>query len=281
MLAGDGVEASREADEERVAGGVAVHVVVALEAVEVEHHHDVRLERLLLAELRERRLEAPPVPEPGERVGDRVVPARAQHRAVLDQAQAHARDDHEQAAGRKRERKRADAVEVVVDDQAEADEREGRRHERQRAHVAGRSRARRRHRAREREEDHRGRPAEIDVRAVLVGPARDLEEVDRVGDREQAERERDQEPRRRHASRTERQEADDQREQDQVPERVGEVHGDRGGVAPGRREHAVEDDRSGDRGDRQPGEQAVDPERPREADELCAGEQARPTKTGG
>ena len=46
-----------------------------------------------------------------------------------------------------------------------------------------------------------GRPAEIDVRAVLVGPTRDLEEVDGVGHREQAERERDQEPRRRHASR--------------------------------------------------------------------------------
>ena len=81
-----GEEDLRDLGEDVVADGVAVDVVDALEVVEVEHHErdgglvDRRAHELLAEPLVERAV----VPEPGERVGLRLVLERGSDLRVVD-----------------------------------------------------------------------------------------------------------------------------------------------------------------------------------------------------
>jgi hypothetical protein len=105
--ASDAVEPARQPHEQGVAGGVTEGVVVALEAVEVEHEEHARA-RPPLGQVR---LELPPVGQAAESVGLGLLPARLQHAAVLDQAQRHAHDDREQAGGREQSERRSTRAE--------------------------------------------------------------------------------------------------------------------------------------------------------------------------
>ena len=111
------------------------------------------------------------------------------------------------------------------------------------------------------EQQRRGRPHRGEERVLPVGAEGDLARVDDVGDRLGGEREREQRPAEAGAPAGQRQQRDDEREQDEVEQRIGEVGGDLEPVAGGVGEHRVEGDRRGERRDRGRADGGVEPHR--------------------
>ena len=122
-------EAGAEAREQRVAGRVAEGVVVGLEAVEVVEHED-RRDPPQGEDVLEVAHEAAAVAQAGERVGQRLRAAVAEHRQVDEEGHREAPDDRQHAtAHAKRDREQVQAREVVGDEQRQREQREGDRHD--------------------------------------------------------------------------------------------------------------------------------------------------------
>ena len=106
-----GREVAAEADEQRVAGGVAEGVVVVLEAVEVEQDEH---ERVGVVGLGQHALEVAgqraAVAEPGQRVRHRLVARRAQDRDVVAEGQHQPRHHRDEREGGQRDRERVEAA---------------------------------------------------------------------------------------------------------------------------------------------------------------------------
>ena len=98
-------------------------------------------------------------------------------------------------------------------------------------------------------------------------------EVDTVRDRGGEERHADHDPLAPGVTADEPEHTDDEREQDDVPERVGEVRGDRQGVALGVVERELEQERRADRPDREGDADTVEPDAAVEARDPRANEQ--------
>ena len=111
-----GREVAAEADEQRVARGVAEGVVVVLEAVEVEQHEH---ERAGVVGLGQHRLEVAgqraAVAEPGQRVGHRLVARRAQDRDVVAEGQHQPRHHRDERERGQRDRERVEVGQAAVD----------------------------------------------------------------------------------------------------------------------------------------------------------------------
>ncbi len=123
----EGGQVAAEAHEQRVAGRVAEGVVVVLEAVEVEQReHERALGGGLRQQLVERAGERAAVAEAGQRVGQRLVARRAQHRDVLAEGQRGARHHRDQRGGGEADGERVHVRDRAVDEQAEADRAERR-----------------------------------------------------------------------------------------------------------------------------------------------------------
>jgi len=106
---------------------VSERVVVDLEPVEVEQHQhervpDVRLAEVVLDLLHE----APSIPKPRQRVGERLLAAALEQSQLLAEGEDGAPDHGGERSRSQHERKRAEPLEVVVDEEPESDRCEGR-----------------------------------------------------------------------------------------------------------------------------------------------------------
>ena len=109
------------------------------------------------------------------------------------------------------------------------------------------------------EEQERQRPAGVEDRVLAVAVDRDLVEVDRVGDREDAEARGDEPPRPAGAAARDGDDRGDEREQRQVAERIREVRRD-GRERAVRARHDADHERRAERGDGQRADEAVEPQ---------------------
>ena len=217
-----------QAGEQRVAGGVAVGVVVLLEAVEVEEHErhrvlDGRKRKLALEVLHQ----AAAVVQARQRVCQRLVLAGLEHALVGPEGERHS-DDHE----RQREQAKDDGglverVEVLVGEQAERQQRAGGGHD---DHPqAGQVGARRLGGGLPggRADQQRGDwPEQVEQAALDVGPLGHLDQVDPVGHGHRHHSGGDQHPGAARAPGTDAEHADHEADQHQVAQRIGEVGGD-------------------------------------------------------
>ena len=167
------------------------------------------------------------VAEPGQRIGHRLLAARGQQLHALAEREHGADDDRGDRGRRERDRERVDPDEVVVDEQREPDEGEERR-QRQRlpAFVAHAFEPADRLPGRARDQRQPQRPADVERAAFLVRPGCGLVEVRAVDQREDREADRDECPSGVEAPAGQGERGDDEREQQHVGERIGEVRGD-------------------------------------------------------
>ena len=91
-----------DSSQQGIAGGVTEAVVVALEAVEIEEHQRGRAPApSVLHGVLEVLHQPAPVPQPAQRVGDRLVSVAAQHPHVLQIGQRRAHRRQQQARPRR------------------------------------------------------------------------------------------------------------------------------------------------------------------------------------
>ena len=131
-------------------------------------------------------------------------------------------------------------------------------------------------------EEHQARgPAAVPQARVDVGLVGDGDEVVGVGDPEEHDAQAQQRPGAIGAPAAQREGGDDDREQDEVADRVGEVRGDAERVAADRVQHGLQDDRGAHGAGGERGGQPVDPQRlrrpldPRAQQQAQAGEDER------
>ena len=254
------LELAGEADEQRVAGGVAEDVVVVLEAVEVEQRDralDVGVEAVL-----EVAHQAAAVAEAGQRVGQRLAGRLGRHPGVVAEGQDHAQDRAEQRGGREHDGEVVEVLDqVAVHEHPQAGERRrgGHDHRAQASGVGHRALARRHPRG-PAEQEGRGGPQRVEQRAVDVGAERGLVEEQSVGDRDRDEARADHGPRAAGAPAGEAEHAGHDREQEQVADRVGDVgQQQRAGLRRGA-DQRLEQEHGGEAGGRERGDDAVEPQ---------------------
>ena len=109
------------------------------------------------------------------------------------------------------------------------------------------------------QEQRRG-PRDVEQATLRVRAGRSRVEVNRVADREQRQRQPDQEPAPTGAPARERERGHDERQKDDVAERVGDVRGHDAERAVRRVEHGLDEDRAAERGGGERSAQPVDPE---------------------
>ena len=201
-----------------------------------------------------------PVAESGEGVGGRLLAAHAQHLHVLRMRQRQAAEYSDQTEGGEH---LSEQVERAGAPNQDAD-RHQREHDREddlapaSLFLALGSR----NRLPDRPGHHDGgqRPARIHQAARLVGLRGVLQQVEAVADRERDQSGADPYPGAVNPPARDRQRAHDERQEDDVRERVGEVCGHLEGLATYVVEHRLEDDCRGDRGHCQAADGAVQQE---------------------
>jgi hypothetical protein len=178
----------REPAEKGVAGAVPEAVVVGLEAVEVEQEQDVRCRIVLFTKLLEADDDGAPVEEAGERVGQRLVARPVEQPQVLAERHREASEHRSQPECGGDDGDGVLAAEVIPGEEREADEPEpGRDGDHPPTFQPTRTAARAGRGRRGRDEHERRQPADVQPRAVAVGPLGDLVEVCAVADCEEAE----------------------------------------------------------------------------------------------
>ena len=229
-----------EAPEQHVAGGMAEAVVVELEAVEVvENQQAGALRRGALEGAREVVDQHAPVPQPGERVGDRERVALPLAADALAEGEADAHRRGEERREREHSRRRVDVRVAVVDEQQQPPPRSrrgsGAASARQPSSRALRAGGGGDSVAASMSSEAIGQSVSSQL-VFDVGAGGDLEQVDGVGGDLHDQAQRQQAP---HATRAPAGEADGgdhEQEQQQVAHRVGEVGGDDRQAAARRRE---------------------------------------------
>ncbi|HEX6714707.1 MAG TPA: hypothetical protein VF066_15050 [Thermoleophilaceae bacterium] len=216
-----GRQRGAELREQQVACHVPVRVVVGLEPVEVEQHEGAR--GVVVQRQRKIELQLAPVAQTGQGVRGGLDPARGEQRVVLAQRERHP-DEHD--AQRGGGQAQGDGVEVQRDAQREDPERERPAPDRNEQAGAGRRRPGRRRARRQRggprEADHAGGRQGVGDRAHRPLGAGHVHQVRRLhrDDRGAQRCPQAVEPPARQADG-----ADDRAQQDEVPDRIGEVRG--------------------------------------------------------
>ena len=260
-VAGDGgLEVGAEALQERIAGHVAEGVVVLLEAVEVEEREGAPVGgRRLVGGVLQVAHQGAAVGQAGEAVGQRLAPAGAQQAQVLAEEHAAAGAGDEQRPGGQQRGGQVHGGELADDEHRERDGGEG-GGQGQRApgdllDVAPRRGLPRGGRGQRRAQG----PQRVDPRARDVGPEGRLVAEDRVGDDVGELAEAEQQPRAVHAPAVEAEGHDDERDLQDVADRIGQVEGDVDRVALGEPGQGGEDERRHHRGGGQAADHAVQP----------------------
>ena len=263
-----------EPRQQEIARRVAEAVVVGLEAVQVvEHENPAR--RLRRGEQRiEIGEESSPVPEAGQCIGEGEGGRRRGDAGVLAEGQHRPRDNRQHRRRRERNADRISMLDVAVDEHRDRDRSADERRRGERAVFEDElPPPTPRQPGGDREKQERCRPESVEEGSRHVAPDRGLVEVCAVGDRRQRQGDGDQRPISAGAPAGEPEHAGEERQQDDVAKRVGEV--DRVGeqLAVGLVQDHVEQDRRSDRGDRQRRHQAVKPDAAVEAREPGANEE--------
>ncbi len=271
------LEPCGEQPEQLVAGRVPEGVVDLLEAVQVDEQERERPCRrigvgLLLEEVLEQLQHRAAIGETGQLVGDRLHPP-----VLGERAQSHERHRAAQSGGDDRGGRESERDVTEVAQRAHRQDRHGAG-----GREAGEDEARLgvateplgaggAHPHRGGDEQDRGRPCDrVEQAADLRGADRVLEQVEGVADDVQRQARREHQPRRLATAREHRRPADHERQQQGVPDRVGEVRGGSERAQPGVLHHVVERERRADRGGADAGDGTVEPGVEREPAHLAS-----------
>ena len=247
-------------------------VVVLLEAIEVEERDAAPLgRRRLVGGVLEVAHQGAPVGQGGQAVGERLVAARAQQVEVLAKEHAAAGAGDEQRGRGQQRGGEVDGRELADDEHRERDGGEP-GGERQRAAGDLLDRPARGALPRGTRDQHGAQgPQRVDPGARDVGADRRLVAEGRVGHDVRQLPEAEEQPRAVHAPAVEAEGHDDERELQDVADRIGEVEGDVDRVALGDPRQRGKDERGDDRCRGQAAHRAVEPLRG--ADRAQAGAQ--------
>jgi hypothetical protein len=239
---------------------MAEGVVVLLEAVEVEEREGAPVGgRRLLRRVLEVAHQRAAVGQAGEAVGERLVAARTQEAEVLAEEHAAARAGDEQRPGGQQRRGEVHGGELADHEDGEGDGREGGGQRQRPAGDLLDPPARRGLPRGERRQRRPQGPQRVDPRPRDVGAHGRLVAEHRVGDDVGELPEPEQQPRAVRAPAVEAEGHHDERDQQDVADRVGEVEGDVDRVALGDPRQRGEHERGHHRGGGQAAHRAVKP----------------------
>ena len=269
-------EAVAEAGEQRVAGGVAVGVVVALEAVEVEEQDGVALMRAGHARgVVDVEQQAAAVAESGERIGEGFGAAAGDEGEVLGEGEAHSRQDacdrgDGEGVGGGVDR----GFEGVLGEEREGDEAERPGHDEQAATVEGDvGRGPGRLPGGPAEGDGGGGPEGVEDGGACRPGGRGVQRG-AVGDGGEQQAEADGAEHRPGAPADDAEDADDEGGEEEIAEGVDEVGDDGGRLAAGAVDDGRQDELGGEGADGERADEAVEPEAGVEQTGACFDEQA-------
>ena len=255
------LEPGAEPAEQRVSGQMAERVVVALEPVEVEDDQDEGRAIRVGAGTLEVGQQLAAVAEPGERIRNGQLTALGQDQRVLAEGQGGADEDGEDGCGREADHERALRLEVVVDEEREAHQAGDRRGREQR--TAGEvdvGRTAGRLPGGERDQERGRRPEGVHHHPFDVGADRGLVQVDGVGHGRRHQPGADRDPGAVRPPAKQREDCDDEREENDVRERIGEGRGDDRQASSGGLEHEADEQGRPDRRRRKRRGDAVEPD---------------------